>query len=151
MRVLFIFSIPFSTTALDGPQPPTAKGPVNIDVTNETFFLDYEIPVDTFVDREDGNTNSLSLHLFQSNGLEPEKSSWIRLTTAKHLVLCSTNAIYRAQPQAGYKYRLSALDSSGQEAHTDVNVRFLGPLLEPNYLRTIVRNLFTTNCCFSIL
>ena len=52
----------------------------------------------------------------------------------------SSKAIFAAQPAGGYTYRLSAIDSSGRESHTDVRVSFNGPINSPGYLRTIVRS-----------
>ena len=127
-----------STTTPSDPNSPKVKGPVNIVVSNTTFFSKYAVPDDTFYDREDGGTSNLSLYLYQSNGQELPKSSWIMLLSTKALYLYSAKKLYEAQPEDGYIYRLSAIDSSGREAHTDINVKFTGPLYTPNYLRTIV-------------
>ena len=126
-----------TTTPLD-PNSPRVKGPVNIVVSNMTFFSKYVVPDDTFYYREVGGTSNLSFYLYQSNGDELPKSSWITLLSGKAIYLYSTKTLYEEQPKDGYIYRLSAIDSSGREAHTIVNVKFTGPLYTPNYIRTIV-------------
>ena len=131
----------FRTTTPAGPQPPTVKGPINIIVSNSSFILEYTIPEDTFHDKEDGGTSKLSLYLYQSNGVELSKSSWIMLLSRNMIFLYSAKTLYETQPKDGYKYRLSAIDSSGREAHTDLNVQFSGPLYVPNYIRTMVSSI----------
>ena len=59
------------------------------------------------------------------------------------LLLYSANIFYEVQPNDGYAYRLSAIDSSGREVHTSLNVKFAGPLYVPNYVTTIVSIILT--------
>ena len=134
--------MPFRITTTSDPETPKVKGPISIVVSNTTFILEYAIPSDTFYDRQDGGTSNLSLYLYRSNGQELPKSSWIMLLSTGTVLLYSANSLYEAQPNEGYMYRLSAIDSSGREAHTNFNVKFKGPMLVPNYVRTIVSSHF---------
>ena len=127
------------------PESPRVKGPIDIVVSNRTFILKYGIPDDTFIDREDGGTANLSLYLYQSSGQELPKSSWIMLLSKNVLLLYSANIFYEVQPNDGYAYRLSAIDSSGREVHTSLNVKFAGPLYVPNYVTTIVSIILNLN------
>ena len=113
-----------------------------MEISNATFRIQFTIPVNTFVDKEDGDLNNMRLFLYSANGAELPKSTWVSLHT-RTVTAFSTYAIFANQPKTGYEYRLSAIDSSGSESHTELNILFNGPLLTPSYLRTIVSFFFS--------
>eukprot|EP00795_Rhopilema_esculentum_P015219 gene15219-6422_t len=108
-----------------------------MEISNTTFRIQFTIPANTFVDKEDGDLNNMRLFLYSANGAELPKSTWVSLHS-RTVTAFSTYAIFANQPKTGYEYRLSAIDSSGSESHTELNILFSGPLLTPSYLRTII-------------
>ena len=113
---------------------------VFIPVPNTTFQFDYLIPEDTFFDPDHGNTRNLRLFLYNEDGTELAKSSWIDLA-GQTVRLFSSKEIVSRQPAGGYKFRLSAIDPEPLENHTTVTVMFQGSFPRPNYLRIFVSKL----------
>ena len=110
-------------------------------MTNTTFRLQYAVPENTFTDKDYKSVNDLTMYLYAHNGDVLPLKSWIFLT-AQTINVYSAKAIYSQQPSGGYKFRLSAIDLFGHDNYTTLIVKFTGPITEPNYLRTIVSNVF---------
>eukprot|EP00794_Sanderia_malayensis_P014054 gene14054-15515_t len=133
-RIAVIVAVAFLSglTAQEGPQVVYSP---SIVIKNTTFTISYQLPSAVFRDKEDGNTRNLSLYLYYENGDVIPRTSWISLKLPEQMFrIYSSKAIFDSQPIGGYKFKLSAIDSSGREGHTTVTVTFNGPINPANYL-----------------
>ncbi len=134
----------FSVT--NSQEAPQVNFSPSLTLLNTTFRTECQIPENVFHDKEDGNTRKLNLYLYTKTGDVIPKNSWVSLQSTEQIIrIYVTKEIYEKQPTGGYTYRLSAIDSSGRENHTDLLIRLGGPVTPPNYLRELVSFLTSTS------
>ena len=113
---------------------------LSLNITNATFRLKFTIPEDTFIPK-DGVSSNLALYLLNEDGSEMAKNSWIALR-GRTISLYSSSTVYQGQPEGGYKLRLSAIDQDARQNDTSLKVQFIGPIVPPNYITTLVKAKF---------
>lgn len=80
----------------------------------------YQIPADTFVDLEDGDTRNLKLMFLTSAGTAIEQHSWIQFDPEKQIL----SALPLDENIGKYSFKLEAMDREGATVHDmlDINV-----------------------------
>lgn len=84
-------------------------------------YLYYQIPQDTFWDREDGN--NLTLQLLTNTYHELPNDSWIKLDPARNVIYglpASSNIFGKNSTTVDLEYMLSATDSNGRTVNTSL-------------------------------
>ena len=101
--------------------------------------LEFPIPNDTFVDREDGNVPSLLLSLKSANGTSLKATSWIQFdmyTKTVHGV--PTYNDIENKPMNGYSFVIEARDSQNGVASLPVKINLKGNVTERSLVSVIV-------------
>ena len=119
---------------------PCAENPPRINqqipLQNISFCgpFKYQIPADTFLDVEDGNTRNLGLKLLQNDGNALLADSWIQFDSVKQevfAILTETQA-HPSYPRV-HKFKLIAKDESGLETTLVLNVSISGTNPQSSY------------------
>ena len=125
---------------------------LSLNVTNSTFRLKFTVPENIFLPK-DGIPSNLALYLLNEDGSEMAKNAWISLR-GRIISLYSSRAIYQSQPAGGYRMQLSAIDQDARQNDTSLTVQFNGPIVQPNYITTLVKTyillFYCFNCCFML-
>ncbi len=86
-------------------------------------YLYYEIPQDTFWDKEDGNT--LTLRLLTNSFRELPNDSWIKLDPTRNVIYgvpISSQVFGKNATRVDFAYLLLAVDSGGRAVNTSVTL-----------------------------
>lgn len=125
------------TRPTEAQEGPLVTRELTVNITNTTFREEFSIPEKTFIPK-DGVLSNLQLYLYNKDGSELPRDSWISLK-GKTISLYSSRSVFQKQPSLGYVLRLSAIDQDARENHTSLTINFFGPFSQPNYVRNLVR------------
>ena len=102
---------------------PLINSPLPILNASMCSRLEFLIPNDTFVDREDGDASSLVLLLKTANMTSLSKTSWIQLDMQSKVIYgIPTYDVLKHEPVKGYSYLLQAWDSRSGLASLPVTI-----------------------------
>ncbi|EDV21419.1 uncharacterized protein TRIADDRAFT_60041 [Trichoplax adhaerens] len=99
-------------------EKPKVDNPIGTIVLRAGFIYRFSIPVNTFSDKEDGNTRQLSLNLFYANNSAVSQWSWLQLDKIRQQLygLPMTSNVGR------HLYQLEASDSRNQMVRDPIEV-----------------------------
>ena len=97
--------------------PPVANKSISIQVPLCTK-LNFTVPVDTFYDREDGNSRNLQVSLLTQAGDAVSLQSWVQLDQKRQLLYGYPRFTGSLPFQKVYSYRLAATDKHGYSTWT---------------------------------
>ena len=121
-----------TNTTNTAPQAIAAVPQLNV---SACAILNFAIPENTFIDKEDGNTSSLLLSLRTTDGSLLKKSSWIQLDLKTMTILgIPTYDIMINAPAFGYSYFLHAQDTRGGISSLPVQVVLRGNVTERTFV-----------------
>ena len=116
-------NVPTITQSITQNSDPVVRRPLPTLNITSCQYLYYEIPQDTFWDKEDGY--NLTLRLLTKNFREPWMDSWIQLHPTRDViqgVLVSSTIFGKNSTRADFEFVLSAVDSEGRSANTTMSL-----------------------------
>ena len=105
--------------------------------------LDFQVPNDTFVDKEDGNVQSLVLSLKTGNGSSLNATSWIQFDMyTKTIYGIPTYDVIENKPANGYSFLLEAKDSQNGLAVLPIAINLNENITERSLISVIMNTSF---------
>eukprot|EP00794_Sanderia_malayensis_P014171 gene14171-15650_t len=135
------FRVTSVSESLSGPcveEPPTINA--QIPTLNIGFCgpFSYQIPSNTFTDKQDGNTNMLTLNLVKSNGETIGSEFWLQFDPSQRLI---TAVLTQSQGLSSYpkqhSFTLMATDSTNLSTNMTINVVFAAAMTPYSHRFTI--------------
>ena len=127
----------------DSNTPPKVNVPIPSLNASTCARLEYSIPNDTFVDKEDGGVSYMFLSLKTSAGFTLPPTSWIQLDLiSKTIYGIPTYDVVLSRQLDGYSFLLQAKDSQGSTALLPVQVNIPENVTERSLVNVLVNTSF---------
>ena len=99
--------------------PPLVKNFLKLLVVRVGESLNFTIPIDTFIDLEDGDTRRLRLELVLEDGMPLPSAFWLKFLPDKQTIL----ALPGSKEEGRHSFLLRAIDSHGETGQERVRFR----------------------------
>ena len=106
--------------------PPYLNNPLPIIKISFCGLLQYQIPADTFKDKEDGDTRNLDLSLVEWNGSQISMYSVVQFDKKTQTIIGVLASKTVGNIRRDLKYKVLVKDSSNLHIEHDINVQISG-------------------------